>query len=346
MTIPDDPIGGPASRKPLVSIITPVLNRASTLPSCLASVVAQTYPRIEHIVVDGGSTDGTLDILRSFSVPRPPKWITERDEGMYDALNKGLSLATGDVLAYLNSDDLYLPWSVDVAVEELRKGRDLVYGDLGVLTLRTVRGKPKSKFWVQFYPPFELRYYTHVATMGQPAVFWRRSLTDEIGGFDTTYRLIGDCEYWLRAATAGRYLAHVNEVLAVQVDHGDTLRATQSERLAEEFRRMRTQYSDFAAAPRFPKLHGYKRGFRWRIYQWIFLVVATRNNPKRWPRFIEFLRRHGFRLNRFGTLILFTLPSKLRPSGTTWVDTSMFEKAILEDIGSHELGPLVRPFRK
>ncbi len=343
MTPSDHEIGAPVEGKPLVSIITPVLNRESTLPSCLASVAAQTYPHIEHIVVDGGSTDGTLDILRSFSTARPPQWITEKDEGMYDALNKGLSLAAGDVLAYLNSDDLYLPWSVDVAVEELRKGRDLVYGDLGVLTLR---GEVKSKFWVQFYPPFDLRYYTHVATMGQPAVFWRRSLTDEIGRFDTNYTLIGDCEYWLRAATTGRRLAHVNEVLAVQVDHGDTLRVTQSKRLAEEFRRMRTQYSEFVVAPRFPKLQGYKKGLRWRVYQWIFLVVAAKKNPMRWPRFISFLKQNGFRLNRLGTLILFTLPAKLRPSGTTWVDTSMFEKAILEEIGSRELGSLVRPFRK
>ncbi len=92
---------------PLVSIITPVLNRRAFIRQCLMSVAKQTHPRIEHIVIDGGSTDGTLDVLRSFQRTHPIKWISGPDEGMYDAINKGMELANGDILAYLNSDDLY-----------------------------------------------------------------------------------------------------------------------------------------------------------------------------------------------------------------------------------------------
>ena len=116
------------SEEPLVSIVTPVLDRAGTIELALRSVAAQTYANVEHIVVDGLSTDGTVDVLENFGASQPLRWITERDEGMYDAINKGLALARGDILAYLNSDDLYFPWSVEVAVEALKRGADPVYG--------------------------------------------------------------------------------------------------------------------------------------------------------------------------------------------------------------------------
>ena len=332
--------GGPEDWKPKVSIVTPVLDRASTIASCLASVAAQTYPHVEHIVVDGGSTDGTLDIVKSFSAASPLRWVTEKDEGMYEAINKGLAMAEGEVLAYLNSDDLYLPWSIETAVEQLSKGADLVYGDLGVLH---VKGESRSRFFVQFYPRFDLRYYTHVASMGQPTVFWRRSVTDEIGDFDTDYRLIGDCEYWLRSAVSGKTLTHVAEILAIQIDHGETLRVTQRERLMEEFTRMRSRYAEFAGPPRRPKLERYKKSLRWRVSQWRFLGTAARKNPKTWPRFISFLKRYGIQINRLGTLVLFTLPGGFRPPSATWVDTAMFEKALLDEIGAPELGSLAPP---
>src|SRR6266511_2126965 len=111
--------------RPLVSIITPALNRVETLGTCLASVASQTYEPIEHIVVDGGSTDGTVEMLGGYRASHRFQWISRPDDGMYDAINKGISLAHGDVLAYLNSDDLYLPWSVEVAVRALEPGIDL-----------------------------------------------------------------------------------------------------------------------------------------------------------------------------------------------------------------------------
>jgi Glycosyl transferase family 2 len=126
---------------PLVSIITPVLNRVETMGVCLASVTRQTYRPIEHIVVDGGSTDGTLDLLREYRAPHLFHWVSEPDNGMYEAINKGIAISRGEVLAYLNSDDLYLPWSVEVAVRALQQpGIELVYGDLGIL-----RGERNSK---------------------------------------------------------------------------------------------------------------------------------------------------------------------------------------------------------
>ncbi|MBI4261128.1 MAG: glycosyltransferase, partial [Actinobacteria bacterium] len=170
-------------RLPLVSVVTPVLNRRALIERCLRSVSAQSYGAIEHIVVDGGSTDGTVDAIASFQSDKDLRWISRADGGMYEAVNRGLSMARGEIVAYINSDDVYLPWSVEAAVEGLRNGVDLVFGDLGVL----IRGTGRPGFSLQFYPRFDLRYYTYEATLAQPTVFFRRGLLDALGPFDTSY---------------------------------------------------------------------------------------------------------------------------------------------------------------
>jgi glycosyltransferase involved in cell wall biosynthesis len=277
--------------RPLVSIITPVLNRIDTIEASLASVSNQTYGHIEHILVDGGSTDGTLEFLSQYRPPHPFRWISEPDNGMYEAINKGMSLSRGEVLAYLNSDDLYLPWSVDVAVQAMQPGTELVYGDLGILAAKG--NGAAGAFAIQFYPEFELRHYSFVSTLGQPTVFWRRSLTERIGPFDTRYRLIGDCEYWLRAAINGAKLKHVPEVLAVQVEHGSTLRATQAPRLREEFDTLRGAMMDVIDPPVSLGWERLKKSALWRARQLeLFYAMKTRS-PRKWRHFVTELRAHG-----------------------------------------------------
>lgn len=276
---------------PLVSIITPVLNRAESLGTCLASVANQSRQSIEHIVIDGGSTDGTLDLLRGFRAPYRFHWVSETDRGMYDAINKGISLARGDVLAYLNSDDLYLPWSVDVAVRALRPGIDLIYGDLGVVQAEG-NGSPAS-FHMQFYRDFDLRHYSFIEAIGQPTVFWRRSLTERIGLFDIGYRLIGDCEYWLRAAIAGAKLRHVPELLAFQVEHDSTLRATQPVSLSKEFDRLRHNMTALIDPPSSLRWERFKKSVSWRARQLEFFHAMRTSSPRKWRQFVMALRAHG-----------------------------------------------------
>ena len=277
--------------RPLVSIITPVLNRVGTMRTCLASVARQTYQPIEHIVVDGGSTDGTLELVSGYRASHRFHWVSERDSGMYEAINKGISLAHGDVLTYLNSDDLYLPWSVDVAVRGLEPGIDLIYGDLGILRADS-SGKP-SAFYMQFYPDFDLRYYSFVGTIAQPTVFWRRSLTERIGLFDTNYRLIGDCEYWLRAAVGGVKLRHIPELMAVQADHGSTLRATQPARLSEEFDELRRAMMAVVDPPSSLRWERLKKSVTWRARQLEFFYAMKERDPHKWRCFVKELRAHG-----------------------------------------------------
>src|SRR5262245_6146077 len=123
------------SDQPLVSIVTPSLNQAGTIAQTLRSIREQSYPNVEHIVVDGVSTDGTLEILREAEAESTVRWSSGPDSGMYDAINKGFSQAHGEIFAYLNTDDSYFPWTVETAVHALQAhpAAGFVYGDLLVL---------------------------------------------------------------------------------------------------------------------------------------------------------------------------------------------------------------------
>lgn len=98
-------------RQNKIFIITPAYQSAAHIEKCILSVMTQDYTNYEHIIVDGGSTDGTLDILRKYEGKYPMRWISEKDNGMYDAINKGFAMASGDIFAWLNSDDVFLPWA-------------------------------------------------------------------------------------------------------------------------------------------------------------------------------------------------------------------------------------------
>ena len=194
---------------------------------------------------------------------------------MYDAINKGMELAHGDVVAYLESDDLYFPWSVETAVRALHGDADMVYGDLAVLVERL----SDFRFRLQYYPGFSPKYYTYVGALGQPTVFWKRAVTNRIGTFDPSYRLIGDCEYWLRAARAGHRLRHVREVQALQTDHGDTLRERHPETLEREWAALGQPTQTGPVRTEGPWLHRVESSVSWHLNQAIFIAAAQRSAP-------------------------------------------------------------------
>jgi glycosyltransferase involved in cell wall biosynthesis len=322
----------PNPSSPLVSIITPVLNSASTVELTLASVAAQTYPNIEHIVVDGESTDGTIDILRGFRSAVPLHWLSEPDVGMYAAINKGVKMARGEILAYLNADDLYLPWSVERAVTALvSSGDDLVFGDVIVLVKRGGLGRSAR---VQFYPRFRPRVYTYEVNMGQPSVFWHRRVSDRVGGFDERMRYCGDFEYWLRTGTAGFRYTHVREVLAVEVDHEGTLSMTHSDGLRREIDRTRARYAEIIRPRRFLRLRALTRLIHWRWQVLILRLNIRRNHPSSWADLIRFLKRADVKLGG-GTIISLLLPLPLPKSWSMWdLDAAEFESKLIADLRS------------
>lgn len=212
----------PMAKAPLVSIVTPTLNQGRFIEQTIRSVKSQSYPGVEHIVVDGGSTDETLDILRQYEGSYNLRWLSEPDRGMYDAINKGMRLATGEVLAYLNSDDLYFPWTLAVVADHFRRHpeTDLVYGDVLGIHERTGRQD------IRFQPAFRYDFLLRAGSLVQPGVFWRRTVAEAAGEFDLSLRLAGDLDYWLRIGPDRRY-DRVEEILAIERDHDDTKRSSQ-----------------------------------------------------------------------------------------------------------------------
>jgi len=193
---------------PLVSVVTPSYNQGRFIEETMLSVKSQTYPNIEHIVVDGGSTDETLDILRKYS--DSIAWVSEPDEGQSDAINKGWRMSRGEILAYLNADDTYMPWVVQTAVEFLAEHPDvgMVYGDADFID---EHGEVTRHYQVgEFDLKRMLCSYNHVP---QPTVFFRREVLDAVGYLDENLHLAMDLDYWIRISLKFR-IDHIAQTLA------------------------------------------------------------------------------------------------------------------------------------
>jgi hypothetical protein len=272
--------------RPLVSVITPTLNQAHFLEATLHSVRAQTYPRIEHIVVDGGSTDGTVDVLRrEAELARGSlQWQSGPDRGMYDAINKGLALATGDVLAFLNSDDVWMPWAVEAVIDALesKPGVDLIFGD-GIKVYET-NGAQR----LRLFPPFDRISLANYESLMEPAVFWRRRLSERIGGFDTTMRYVADLDYWLRAAASGARISHLSEVIAIERIHDARLSIAQRDAMAAEDQEMRAKHAGERGGPG-GRQRAKDRDIRWQRILWLEFIAAAsfRSVPGPWRRFLR-----------------------------------------------------------
>jgi len=181
------------SELPLVSIVTPSLNKGRFIEETILSIKNQTYPRIEHIVIDGGSTDGTLDILRKYSDSLI--WVSEPDKGQYEASNKGLRMAKGEILGWLMADDTYMPQAVETAVKFLIENPDvaMVYGKCLFIDEegKVIRECPSE--------PFDLaRLVRGPNIIPSPTVFFKKKVLDSVGYFDTNLYMSADYDLFIR----------------------------------------------------------------------------------------------------------------------------------------------------
>jgi len=176
----------------LFSVITPTFNSCNFLKTNIESLLAQSYKNYEHIVVDGKSDDGTIDLLKSYP---NVKLISEPDNGMYDAINKGIGISSGDILAYLNADDRYFPYTLETVAKVFLKypNIDFIYG---YCTYIDENENPLYVYKALPWIPQIVRKARY--TWAQQSFFWRRRIHKKIDLFDSTLRYLGDRDFFKR----------------------------------------------------------------------------------------------------------------------------------------------------
>jgi len=194
-----------STAQPKISLVTPSFNQIPFLRATLSSVLDQRYPNLEYVVVDGGSTDGSRDLIAQHA-DALAWWCSEPDHGMYDALNKGFAPTTGDIMGWLNSDDLHLPWTLKTVAEIFSQFPQLEWlasQTVGTwsasgqcLGMSSIGGFSREAFLDGGYLPGAVRQYGWIP---QESTFWRRSLWEKAGGqLNATFRAAGDFELWAR----------------------------------------------------------------------------------------------------------------------------------------------------
>lgn len=248
---------------PLVSVLTPSFNQAAWLPDTLRSVACQTYPAVEHIVMDGGSTDGSVALLEAEAASRtttgagvPLTWRSEPDRGQSDAINKAFALSRGEIIGWINSDDAYFDCRV---IEDVVRAFgehpevDVVYGHLAQIA------EDGTIIWLNWVPRFSRRLLGIVNFIGQPVAFIRRSALSE-PMLDDTYHFTMDYELWLRLAKKGSRFMRIGRITAVDRHQAGRKGVTMADVLASDLDRLEQSHG-----------RGYPAGKRilsWGFYTW------------------------------------------------------------------------------
>jgi glycosyltransferase involved in cell wall biosynthesis len=274
---------------PRITVVTPSFNQARYLEATLRSVIDQNYPNLEYIVIDGGSTDGSVDILRNYS-SRLAYWVSEPDAGQTDAINKGMAHATGELRAYLNSDDIYLPGALARVALAFREHpeADLFHGDCRIIDERGQfigRRRPRITRFDEVVDVWNVWWKER--NFVQPEVFWTKRIADRIGPFQVDLFMVMDFEYWTRVLGAGGRVAAIAEELAA-FRLTSTQKSNQHERSAQEMLTVveRLLWDHRTPLPRWRRLQ--LRG-QW-LYQKRFLSEVTASLARGEPRWMRLLR--------------------------------------------------------
>jgi len=271
---------------PMVSIVVPTLNQAPFIEQTLASIVGQNWPRLELIVVDGGSIDGTRAIVECYAA-HVTHFLSEPDRGQADAINKGMRLATGDILAWLNSDDYYLPLAISRAVAALENPAlpRLAYGGC----LLWFEAGPRAR--IAHPGPFDRSALATSSFLYQPSAFWTRALWEKAGPLDESKHFVLDWEWWLRASAHADFVA-IAPCLSVYRFHASHKTGSGSPRRTQEILELVEKHATpewgaafHAVARQLPALDATfrlcagRRGW-WTLRKLLHLDLYARHGPR------------------------------------------------------------------
>jgi glycosyltransferase involved in cell wall biosynthesis len=264
---------------PRITIITPSLNRADLIGQAIESVINQVYSELEHIVMDAGSTDGTISVLSQY-----PHLITriEPDRGLYDAINNGLRIASGEIVGLLNSDDYYEQgiFAEVASIFDSQRKIDVVIGGAGIF-----ESTASGEVLVDRYPSLNEKALLDILVFGAPAInawFFRRSVFDRVGNFDLAYPLGADRDFLIRLYLSGLKPSFVDKVFYHYRKHPGSLTINQGsdaqERILLENRRLAQKYISNVHADRALQ----KRSLRWHDLTSIELMILFARQRRLW----------------------------------------------------------------
>lgn len=305
-----NPLKSNEPNQPKVSIITPSYNQGEFLEETILSVLGQDYPNIEHIIIDGGSKDNSVDIIEKYQ-EHLAYWVSEPDRGQCHAINKGFARATGEILHWLNSDDLLAPGAVSqgVAALQAHPDVDVVYTDFDQLTQET-GSIERYKVWAVDFP-----ILLKDNCIPQPTAFFRSSLLDRIGPLDEELHIALDWEFWLRAARVGKLLYLPGKSWAVLRGHSAAKTTALTHKMGEDYLRVLDKFYQGADLP--PEAQKVRREAYARAY-W-FMASGAIEQGRGFPEGARWLLR--------------SFVSHLRPTWLRPLMTVRLTLAIAQDVG-------------
>ncbi len=252
---------------PRISIVTPSYNHRQYLSTAIRSVIEQGYPNLEYIVLDGGSTDGSRAVIESFS-DRIDYWRSEKDDGQSDAIGEGFTMASGEVLGWINSDDAYFPGTLD------RIGRFFAqYPDVGLVTAGTVYTDQEGKVTSCYERPKPLKWFAKrgVAYFGQQAMFFRKGVYEQVGGIRRDFHFLMDTELYYRILMSGAECQSFRGLCGFFRWHSQMKSIRREGRKAEERRIMEEEYG--FGLPKYESILAHSLYRTWQVANGNYLIA-------------------------------------------------------------------------
>lgn len=285
------------SQLPRISIITPSFNQGHFIEETICSVILQGYPNLEYIIIDGGSNDNTVEIIKKYQ-PWITYWISEGDRGQTHAINKGLAKATGEILAYLNSDDYYLPETLFRVAEHFNQHSeiDLLHGRCRYVNEAGEKIGEQFGNIQSFEEIIDLwGVWWQKRQFVQPEVFWSRRITNKVGMFNETLNYVMDYDYWCRILKAGGKVKRIEQELAC-FRFTANQKSNQSDLVAQELLNLVQPLLWDQSTP-IPDRQRSKLQRMW-LYQAKFLrqveqsMQFNESKPRRWFKLVKLVSSH------------------------------------------------------